>query len=72
MNEQIINIIFEKIEKDYDNDIAIFSIYSSYVRGDAYEKSDIDFYFIPKTNKGYELHTGFILDYIGYDLWPLS
>lgn len=72
MNEQILNTIIEKIKKDYINDIAIISIYGSYVRGDAYEKSDIDFYFIPKTDKGNELQTGFILDGIGYDLWPMS
>lgn len=72
MNEQIINIIAETIHKTYKNDIDIFAVYGSYVRGDAHEKSDIDFYFIPKTDKGYELHTSFILDDIGYDLWPLS
>lgn len=72
MNEQIINIIAETIHKTYKNDIAIFAVYGSYVRGDAHEKSDIDFYFIPKTNKGYELHTSFVLDGVGYDLWPLS
>ncbi len=34
--------------------------------------SDIDFYFVPKTGRGYELGLQFILDGIGYDLWPVS
>ena len=72
MNEQLLNTIIEKIKMDYEGDIAIFAIYGSYVRGDNYETSDIDFYFVPKTEKGKELSTAFILNDIGYDLWALS
>lgn len=72
MRDKILGAIIEKIKRNYVNDIAILAIYGSYVRGDTYKKSDIDFYFIPKTIKGENLKTGFILDDIGYDLWPMS
>jgi hypothetical protein len=34
--------------------------------------SDIDFFFVPKTNRGYELGHQFIINNIGYDLWSVS
>ena len=34
--------------------------------------SDLDFYFIPSTPRGYEMSYQFIVDDIGYDLWPVS
>jgi hypothetical protein len=34
--------------------------------------SDIDFFFVPKTERGYQLSMQFILDGIGYDLWSVS
>ncbi|XUW95433.1 nucleotidyltransferase domain-containing protein [Wukongibacter sp. M2B1] len=62
---KITEIIKEKIEKKYSNDIAIFAYYGSYAMGLEEEKSDLDFFFIPKTEKGKELGLQFIIEDIG-------
>ena len=46
--------------------------YGSYINGTANKKSDVDMYFIPRNEKGYELGETFILDGIGYDIFGLS
>ncbi len=64
--------IVEKIEASYSQDISLLICYGSYVTGEYSGLSDIDFFFVPSTNRGYELSHQFILDNIGYDLWPVS
>ena len=39
---------------------------------DTHPKSDVDLYFIPKTERGYHLAFVCVLDGIGYDFWPIS
>jgi predicted nucleotidyltransferase len=63
--------IVEKIETAYAEDISLFICYGSYVTGSYGGMSDIDFFFVPKTERGYMLGLQFILDGIGYDLWPV-
>ena len=64
--------IVEKIEREYSQDIALLICYGSFVTGDYGATSDIDFFFVPRTKRGYELGNQFILNTIGYDLWPVS
>ena len=64
--------IVEKIETTYSEDISVLICYGSYVTGDHGRMSDIDFFFVPKTKRGYELGHQFILKDVGYDLWPVS
>jgi len=64
--------IVEKIETTYSEDISLLICYGSYITGNYGEMSDIDFFFVPKTEKGYKLGYQFILNNIGYDLWPVS
>ncbi|MCA9839618.1 MAG: nucleotidyltransferase domain-containing protein [Trueperaceae bacterium] len=68
----LLAVIIEKIETSYSEDIALLICYGSYITGDYGGMSDIDFFFVPKTNRGYELGCQFILNHIGYDLWPVS
>ena len=70
--QKIIKALIGKIKSKYKNDIAIVVCYGSYITGTAYQKSDLDFFFIPKTKKGYEMNMQFIINDIGYDFWPLS
>ena len=70
--KRIIDALLDKVESKYKNDIAIVVCYGSYISGTAHPKSDIDFFFIPKTEKGYEINLQFIIDDIGYDFWSLS
>jgi len=64
--------IVEKIETTYSEDISLLICYGSYVTGNYGATSDIDFFFVPKTKKGYQLGYQFILNNVGYDLWPVS
>ena len=68
----LLEIIVEKIETSYSEDISLLVCYGSFVTGEYGGMSDIDFFFVPKTNRGYELDHQFILDNIGYDLWSVS
>jgi len=68
----LLETIVEKIETSYSEDISLLICYGSYVTGNYGATSDIDFFFVPKTKKGYELGYQFILNKIGYDLWPVS
>lgn len=69
---KITEIIKDKIEKNYSNDVAIFAYYGSYATDEATENSDIDFFYIPKTEKSNALSIQFIVDGIGIDLFPIS
>ncbi len=69
---KIEDILIAKIKRDYADDVSIMCVCGSYVYQDTYEKSDLDFYIIPKTRRGYEMARTFIIDDIGFDLWALS
>ena len=68
----LLAIIVEKINTSYSEDISLLICYGSFVTGEYGEMSDIDFFFVPKTNRGYELNYQFIVNNIGYDLWAVS
>ena len=66
------DILIEKIKKDYKDDIAVVVIMGSYIYNATHSKSDLDMYYVPKTERGYNLAKVFIIDGIGFDLWPIS
>ena len=68
----LLAIIVKKIETTYSEDISLLICYGSFVTGEYGVMSDIDFFFVPKTNRGYELNYQFIINNIGYDLWAVS
>lgn len=72
VNDKIINWISNRVEKDYAEDIALILLYGSYVNGTANAKSDVDCYFIPRTQRGYRFAVDFIIQDIGYDIFPMS
>lgn len=65
-------VLIEKIKKDYRDDVALVIIMGSYIYNDTHGKSDLDLFFIPKTERGNKLGFTFIIDDIGFDFWPLS
>lgn len=71
-NEKLVAWIEQKVKSEYPNDISLVLIYGSYINGTANAKSDIDCYFIPKTKRGYQMATTFIIDDIGYDIFPMD
>lgn len=72
INDKIITWIINKVKAEYVDDISLVLIYGSHINGTANEKSDVDCYFIPKTERGYELAVDFMIDGVGYDVFPMS
>lgn len=72
INEKLVGWIAEKVKKEYPEDISAVVIYGSYVNGTAHAKSDVDCYFIPKTQRAYQFANDFIICGIGYDIFPIS
>ena len=68
----ILDILVEKIKKDYLNDISIVYVYGSYLDNEYHSLSDIDLFIVRKTDKGKNLGLTFILNGIGYDFWTVS
>lgn len=72
INEKLVNWIVKRVENDYADDIALILLYGSYVNGTANEKSDVDCYFIPRTERGYQFAADFIIQDIGYDIFRMN
>lgn len=68
----IVEWAIKRIEKEYKEDVAMLLTYGSYENGTANSLSDVDFYFIPKTERAYKLCKTFIVEGIGFDLFPMS
>lgn len=72
INEKIIKWIVNKVKTEYADDISLVLIYGSYVNGTANSKSDVDCYYIPKSDQGYNLAVDFMIEGVGYDIYPIS
>ena len=71
MKKQLIDIIIKKIEKEYKNDIELLVRYD--IKSKSVENNPgLNLYFIPKTEKANQLSFQFIIDGIGYDLFPMK
>ncbi|MEL7656605.1 MAG: nucleotidyltransferase domain-containing protein, partial [Bacillota bacterium] len=68
----LLPILVEKIETAYPDDISLLICYGSFITGDHSSLSDIDFFFVPSTERGFDLNHQFIIGQIGYDLWAVS
>ena len=65
-------ILIDKIRKDYRDDVAVVVIMGSYIYDALHSRSDLDMYYVPKTERGRNLAKVFIIDGIGFDIWPIS
>lgn len=69
--QELTDWAIDKIKKEYSDDIALLIGHSHWnipIDGD-----EVSFnFFIPATDRGYELAKTFIIDEIGYDLFPMS
>ena len=72
INDKLVKWIENKVKTKYHDDISMVLIYGSYVNGTANTKSDVDCYYIPKTDRGYEIAVDFIINGVGYDIFPMS
>lgn len=69
---RLIEWLSRKASAQYARDIALVMVYGSRVNGTANARSDVDCYFIPKTQRAYDFARTFIIDGIGYDVFPVS
>ena len=71
INDKLVEWIQNKAKNDYAGDISLVVIYGSYINGTANSKSDVDCYYIPKTERGYGFSADFIIGGTGYDIFPI-
>ena len=71
-NDSVIQWAVDKVQREYHEDVSLLLMYGSYENGTANPLSDVDMYFIPKTEGAQELSTTFIIEGVGYDLFPMS
>lgn len=71
INDRLVQWILNKVQTEYADDISLVLIYGSYINGTANSKSDVDCYYVPKTEHGYDLATDFIIEGVGYDIFPI-
>ncbi|GGD84394.1 nucleotidyltransferase domain-containing protein [Paenibacillus nasutitermitis] len=64
--------LVDHVRARYSEDIALVAYYGSYAQGTATSRSDLDFFFIPATPKGYNASIQFVLNGISFDFWPIS
>jgi len=57
--------------RDFPDDVALVVLYGSHVTRTAGPHSDIDCFFVPRTERGLAFARTFIIDGIGYDIFPL-
>ena len=69
---KIAETFIEKIRRDYADDVSLVVVMGSYVFDEIHDRSDLDMFYVPKTDRGYNLGFTFIIDEIGFDLWPIS
>lgn len=68
----VADTLVDHIKAHYAQEVAIVAYYGSYAQGTATERSDLDFYFIPASSKGYQASIQFVLQDISFDFWPIS
>ncbi len=68
-NQKLIDMIIERVKRDFPKDIAIIGLTGSFATGDYHEKSDLDLIIINNTERGWEIAETFILDGVGYDIY---
>lgn len=68
----VADIIVKHIKDQYPQDVAVVGYYGSYLQGRATERSDLDFFFIPATDRGRQVECQFIIDGISFDFWPIG
>jgi hypothetical protein len=69
--KQLSDILVDKVKRDYASDVSIIHVHGSYIYGNTHNLSDLDIFFVPRTKRGYNLGTTFIMDGIGCDFWAL-
>jgi len=70
--DRLVGWIEDTVREHYAGKVALVCLYGSHINGTAGETSDVDCYFVPKTPEGNALARTFLLEGVGYDLFPMS
>ena len=68
-NQKLIDMVIERIKRDYADDIALVGLTGSFSTNEYHEKSDLDLIIVNNTPAGWGVAFGFILDDVGYDIY---
>lgn len=68
---EVVDVLIDTIKRDYRDDVAFVVVHGSTIYNETHRTSDVDLYYLAKTDRGNELSTVFILDGIGYDIWSI-
>lgn len=72
LNDQLVSWLQERAAGAFAGELSLVVSYGSHWNGTAGPLSDVDCYFVPKTERGQEFGGQFILQGVGYDIFPLS
>ena len=72
LNDQLVSWLRERAAGAFAGELSLVVSYGSHWNGTAGPLSDVDCYFVPKTERGQEFGGQFILQEVGYDIFPLS
>ena len=72
LNRQVVRWLKERAAGPFAGDLSLVAAYGSHFNGTETEYSDVDCYFIPKSDRGWEFAADFLLAGVGYDVFPLS
>ena len=70
--DRLVGWIEDAVREHYAGKVALVCLYGSHINGTAGETSDVDCYFVPKNQEGMALARTFLLEGVGYDLFPMS
>ena len=70
--DRVVDWIRGRAEREFAQDVALVLLYGSYVNQTSHRLSDVDCYFIPATDRGYAMAKTFIVDGVGYDVFPMG
>ena len=68
--DRLVSWIEKTVRQHYAGKVALVCLYGSHINGTANERSDVDCYFVPKTEEGLALARTFLLEGVGYDIYP--
>ena len=68
--DRLVQWLEQTVKRDYVGKVALVCLYGSHINGTANEQSDVDCYFVPKTEAGMTLARTFLLEGVGYDIYP--
>lgn len=71
-NEKYTAHIAEVVRTRYAQDVSLLVLYGSHQNGTENAWSDVDLYFVPATDRAMELCRTFLIEGVGYDLFPVD